>query len=1023
LCQIIAKIMYKRTSTLFHGLLFWGIFFFSSLLVITGRGQTLDDIRLIQKSTHVEPLQKYALELKGRALAKKIQAEEMAKKKGWVIKKSLEDGRTIELKELDPKGRPVYFSTGNLNAAKTVSANKVWNGGGMGLNLSGSGVTLREWDESAVRPTHQELTGRVTQGDGATGFSAHSTHVAGTMLATGIVANAHGMSNQATLRAFDWWSDYAEMASEASTGALLSNHSYVFITGWYWGGSIWYWYGDPSISQLEDYEFGFYCEDAKIVDSIAFNAPYYLVCRAAGNDRGEGPSTQPVTHYVYNGTNWVLSNTVRNLDGMPSGYDCITYGFGTSKNMMTVGAVYGIPNGYAFPSDVVIASFSCTGPTDDGRIKPDIVADGVGLYSTYSTADNAYAVMSGTSMATPNATGSLALLQQHYHNLHGVYMRAATLKGLAIHTADEAGSAPGPDYKFGWGLLDISKAASVLSNTTTAVVKEATLMNGQTYTLNIKSNGTDPLRATICWTDPPGIPPPPSLNPPTIMLVNDLDLRIDGSTYKPWILDPTNPSAAATTGDNIRDNVEQILIPSLTAGCHTLTITHKGTLSGGSQAFSLILTGITVYPQFIAGTINGNQNICYNTAPFLLTGIAPTGGNPPYTYQWQNSTDSINFTNITGATGINYQPGILTATTWYRQVQSSPGSCENTNTNVLKVRVNPLPIPTITGSQNLCVNSGNYYYSTEAGMTGYSWTVSAGGQIISGLGTNSIQVAWNNSGNQTVSVTYINANGCSPVSATVLPVTVNSLPGPAGTISGTSVVCSGTTGVSYTVAPVNNAMTYVWTLPAGATITSGLWTNTILVDFESNAVTGNISVFGNNLCGDGTSSPNFPVTINPTPPQPVIVQQGDSLVSDAVAGNQWYDVSGAIPGETSQVYMPAMNGTYRDIVTLNGCVSTPSNWVNFVLTGVNTTSRSLLRIYPNPAFNRIHLETFLDRPSNITINLMSITGTNIKTVDFGNHPKGLTRLILDCNDIREGIYFLKVTTNYDSFVQKVILKK
>lgn len=1015
--------MNKRASTLFHGLAFLVIIFLFFPLVNNVRSQNPDDIILIQKSTHVESLQKYALELKSRALAKKLQAEEMAKKKGWVIKKSFEDGRTIELKELDPKGRPVYFSTGNLNAAKTVSANKVWSGGGMGLNLTGSGVTLWEWDESVVRPTHQEFGGRVTQGDGATGFSGHSTHVAGTMLATGIVANAHGMSNQATLRAFDWWYDYAEMASEASAGALLSNHSYVYITGWFWGGSIWYWYGDPSVSQLEDYFFGFYCEDAKIVDSIAFSAPYYLVCRAAGNDRGEGPSTQPVTHYVYDGTGWMQSNTVRNLDGMPSGYDCITYGFGTSKNVMTVGAVYGIPNGYTLPSDVVHASFSCTGPTDDGRIKPDIVADGVGLYSTYSTADNAYAVMTGTSMATPNSTGSLALLQQHYHNLHGVYMRAATLKGLAIHTADEAGSAPGPDYKFGWGLLDISKAASFLSNTTTAMVKEATLMNGQTYTLNIKSNGTDPLRATICWTDPPGTPPPPSLNPPTIMLVNDLDLRIDGSTYKPWILDPTNPSAAATTGDNIRDNVEQILIPALPAGCHMLTVTHKGTLLGGSQAFSLILTGITVYPQFIAGTINGNQNICYNTTPSMITGIPPTGGNPPYTYQWQSSPDSITFTDIPGATGINYQPDILTATTWYRQVQYSPGSCENTITNAVKVRVNPLPTPTITGSQNLCVNSGYYNYSTEAGMTGYSWSVSAGGLITGGLGTNSIQIAWNNPGNQSVSVTYTNANGCSPASATVLTVTVNPLPGPAGTISGTSVVCSGTTGVSYTVAPITNAVTYVWTLPAGATITSGLWTNTILVDFASNAIAGDISVFGNNLCGDGASSPNFPVAVNPTPPQPVIVQTGDSIISDAPAGNQWYDVSGSIPGATSQVFLPVLNGMYRDIVTLNGCVSTPSNWVNFVLTTVNTTSHSLVRIYPNPAVNNIHLETYLDRPSNIIVNLMNITGTNVKTVDLGNHPKGLAKSIVDCNDVREGIYFLKVTTNYDSFVQKVILKK
>jgi len=211
---------------------------------------------------------------------------------------------------------------------------------------------LREWDESVVRSTHQELTGRVVQGDGASGYSGHSTHVAGTMLATGIDPNAHGMANLANLRAFDWNSDYAEMASEAANGALLSNHSYVYITGWFNGGSYWYCTGYHR-KPVRRLFFQLYSDDARIVDSIACNAPYYLVCRAAGNDRGEGPATQPVTHYVFNGTNWIFASTVRNLDGMPSGYGCITNGFGTGKNMMTVGAVYSIPNGYNSPSDVV----------------------------------------------------------------------------------------------------------------------------------------------------------------------------------------------------------------------------------------------------------------------------------------------------------------------------------------------------------------------------------------------------------------------------------------------------------------------------------------------------------------------------------------------------------------------------------------------------------------------------------------------------------------------------------------------
>src|SRR5690606_10068021 len=102
---------------------------------------------------------------------------------------------------------------------------------------------------------------------------------------------------------------------------------------------------------------------------------------------------------------------------------------------------------------VLINSGSSQGPTDDLRIKPDIAGNGTGLYSTLETGDSAYGSLTGTSMAAPNVTGSLLLLQQHFHNLNGVYMRSATLKGLALHTADDAGN-PGPDAVWGWGLLN-----------------------------------------------------------------------------------------------------------------------------------------------------------------------------------------------------------------------------------------------------------------------------------------------------------------------------------------------------------------------------------------------------------------------------------------------------------------------------------------------------------------------------------------------------------------------------------------
>jgi hypothetical protein len=563
------------------------------------------------------------------------------------------------------------------------------------------------------------------------------------------------------------------MAAEAANGMLLSNHSYIYLTGWSWWGTGWVWWGDTTVSRTTDYTFGFYMSDARTVDSIAYLAPYYLVCKAAGNEMFVGPANQPVAHQVWTPSGYYPSTWVRNLNGGPNGYDCISSGFGVSKNILTLGAVNAIPNGYSSPADVVLASFSSTGPTDDGRIKPDLVTDGVGLYSTLTANNTAYGYSSGTSMATPGATGSLALLQEHYHNLHGNYMLASMLRGLAIHTADEAGTAPGPDYRFGWGLLDIAKAATVLSRQCSNAVIRDTLQNGETYILELKTKSSQPLTATLCWTDPPGVPPPNVLNPPNLMLVNDLDMRIDSTVYKPWTLDPANVTAAASTGDNFRDNVEKIVIPNPPTGKHILKITHKNSLSGGSQVFSLIISGIDSV--MTPGTAGNPQSVCYNTAPAALSATPPLGGAPPYTYQWQQSNDNVIFLDIPGANALTYQPGPLTGNFWYRLVQTPSGSCQGAITNSVAVLVLPLVVPGITGPSETCVNSTETY-STESGMTDYSWEVSPGNTIVSGAGTNQISVAWNTSGIQWVKVSYTNAAGCSAMAPTQSDILVNPHP-------------------------------------------------------------------------------------------------------------------------------------------------------------------------------------------------------------------------------------------------------
>jgi hypothetical protein len=130
----------------------------------------------------------------------------------------------------------------------------------------------------------------------------------------------------------------------------------------------------------------------------------------------------------------------------------------------------------------------------------------------------------------------------------GSFMKSATLKGLACHTAFDAGNV-GPDYVYGWGLLDMKKAAQAITdNNTKSLIRENTLAQGQTQTINVIASGNGDLIATIAWTDPQGTPVADgTLNSRTPKLVNDLDIRIsDGTTtFTPWVLDPANPSVAS----------------------------------------------------------------------------------------------------------------------------------------------------------------------------------------------------------------------------------------------------------------------------------------------------------------------------------------------------------------------------------------------------------------------------------------------------------------------------------------------
>lgn len=542
---------------------------YSLLLSFTGFSQTESEKLAIIKQTNVAKLKALSKEFRDRYRANREEALRLAKKNGW--KAEIAESKWKKLVGVSEDGRPIYREPLDDGAKITARSPALYSGGSLGLALQGEGITAGVWDVFGIMTTHYAFENRVRHADTAkasvfdttkhqivTKHNNHATGVAGNIIASSLFNSAAaygiagGVAFKGNVDGYDDDYDLAEMTNAAANGLLLSNHSYVG-------------------NQYNSGYFGF----ERDLDQIMYNAPFYLSVWACGNTGG------PIDQLS-------SSSASKNGIGVANSWEVLNY-TGPSSVQIYAG------NG------TVASEPSSFGPSDDYRIKPDITANG---YRTriLSVAKqgfenrNGYTNGGGTSMAAPVVTGGLMLLQQHYNNLEGKFMRSSTAKGVILHTADESGPNPGPDITFGWGLLNLEKAANTITeNKSKSLILEDSLGNGAIFSREFIASGTEPLVATVCWTDVPGTASLLPDNDRTPKLVNNLDLRIsyNGTTFFPWKLDSTNLTGAAIQGDNNRDNVEKIEIPAPVAGqSYTLAISHKGSLTGNGQRFSLIVSGL-----------------------------------------------------------------------------------------------------------------------------------------------------------------------------------------------------------------------------------------------------------------------------------------------------------------------------------------------------------------------------------------------------------------------------------------------
>ncbi len=306
---------------------------------------------------------------------------------------------------------------------------------------------------------------------------------------------------------------------------------------------------------------------------------------------------------------------------------------------------------------------------------------------------------------------------------------------VAVGAVRNLGSAgyTGPDYAFGWGLLNLEKSINVINLSGGAhLMEETSLADKTTYRKPIMTPG-GPFRATICWTDVPGTPlVNGGINNRTPVLVNDLDLRvIDRATNQPvaqlpWRLDPASPTTAATRGDNVVDNVEQIVVDNLPAGQYALQVTNKGTLQQGPQGFSIFATGITRTP--VLSSI-GNASTCVGvaTAALSLTVTDAEPGSVTLTVSSANTALLPPGAIVLSGTGANRtvvttpapgQTGTAVITLTVTNNTSQTASTSFTLTVISPaVTISTAPSPTITQGQTATLTAG--------GADSFSWSTGA----------------------------------------------------------------------------------------------------------------------------------------------------------------------------------------------------------------------------------------------------------------------------------------------------------
>lgn len=488
-----------------------------------------------------------------------------------------------------------------------------------GRNYTGDGIGVMVRDDGIVGP-HIDFQGRIDNSFASGTTGTHGDGVGGIMAGAGnLDPTMRGMAAGSNI----FVSNYASNFLDTATQTYINN-------------------GDVQItnSSYSDGCNAGYTSGTRTVDFQTRTIPTLLHVFSAGNSNN-------------NNCGYGAGNQWGNITG----------GHKQGKNVIATANTF---------FDGSLVNSSSRGPAHDGRIKPDIAANGQNQGST--NPNNGYQSFGGTSGAAPGIAGVAAQLYEVYGDLNGgAFPPSALIKATLLNTANEAGNI-GPDYKFGWGIVNGLRAGKLIEEG--RYLSDTSIQGStNTHTINVPA-GTSQVRFMVYWSDPEATP---GANP---ALVNDLDLVVtdpSNNDYLPWILDPTpNPTTLnlpATNGEDHLNNVEQVLINSPAAGDYDIDITGFNVPVGPQEYFvvyEIISENLTLtYPN------DGESFRPGETESIHWDGINTTAG-----YTLEYSTDNggtWNSITTVSNTTTNYGWNVPNEVTGNALIRITSGSFQDTS--------------------------------------------------------------------------------------------------------------------------------------------------------------------------------------------------------------------------------------------------------------------------------------------------------------------------------------------------------